>query len=129
MQTFEKRSSVVTQAEMLRWESLSYSFMTELSDDEMDNNSFVVHPLPWRSQSTVILTCMYKLPSFSIYIELNDYIKILDQRLNDKQKKEFCGVVSLKARRVGSPSTQPKPSGPSWAISGIQLFKFPGNHY
>ena len=72
---------------------------------------------------------MYKLPSFSVYIELNDYIKILDQRLNDKQKKELCRVVSLKARRVGSPSTQPKPSGSSWAISGIQLFKFPGNHY
>ena len=66
-------------------------------------------------------------PHFSVYIELNDYIKILDQRFNEKQKKELCGVVSLKARRVGSPSTQPKPSGPSWAISGIQLFKFPGS--
>ena len=58
MQTFEKRSSVVIQAEMLRWESLSYSFMTEQSDDEMDNNSFVVHPLPWQSQSIVIHVCI-----------------------------------------------------------------------
>ena len=64
MQTFEKRSSVVTQAKMIRWESLSYSFMTELSDDEVDNSSFVAHHLPWRSQSIVYSACMYKLSSF-----------------------------------------------------------------
>ena len=52
-------------------------------------------------------------------LELNDYIKVLDQHLEDKQKKELCGVVSLKKRNTEAPSTQPKPSNsPAWAVSG-----------
>ena len=52
-------------------------------------------------------------------LELNDYIKVLDQRLEDKQKKELCDIVFLKKRNTGAPSTQPKPSNsPTWAVSG-----------
>ncbi len=36
---------------MKKWLSLSYIYMTEESDDTENPDGFVLHPLPWRSQS------------------------------------------------------------------------------
>lgn len=53
-----------------------------------------------------------------LFIALNDYIATLDQRLDKKERKELCGIVATKARRIGNPSDQPKPTtGPSWALN------------
>lgn len=56
LQTFDKRGTVVTEAEREKWLSLSYCYMTEESDDPSDPDVIIVHKLPWRSQSKVLVT-------------------------------------------------------------------------
>ena len=54
---------MVTPGEKKKWDLLSYMYMTELSDDPDDKNSFIERTLPWRSQSKGILslfTCCIK---------------------------------------------------------------------
>ena len=57
--------------------------MTELSDDPDDPSVFIAHPLSCIIVSFLVL----------FNIELNDYIKVLDQRLQEKRKKEFSGIA------------------------------------
>ena len=111
---------MVTAGEMKKWQSLSYKYMTELSDDPDDPNTFIEHPLPWRSQSVFSTgMCISRFTcTFFYQTGLNDYIKVLDKRVEDKHKKELSGAVSKKVRTIGSPSTQRKPSGPAWAVTG-----------
>lgn len=110
-------------AEMKKWELLSYLYMTELSDDPNDENAFIERHLPWRSQSKTIfaLTLIIHVHVYT-FPELNDYIKILDQRLQEKERKDLCGAVSKKLRTLGHPSEQKKPVGPAWAIAAGEQF-------
>ena len=53
---------------------------------------------------------------FNICEELDEYIKVLDNRLEKNQIKPV-GFVAKKCRRVGSPSvSMPPPYSPAWAI-------------
>ena len=51
---------MVTSGKKSKWESLSYLYMTELSDDPDDPSVFIAHPLPWRSRSIfcIIVSCI-----------------------------------------------------------------------
>ena len=52
-----------------------------------------------------------------IIAELNEYIEILDKRLEKKKQKDVCGLVAKKVRKLGNPSSSTPPTdAPSWAI-------------
>ena len=59
---------MVTATERSRWNTLSYIYMTELSDDPEDQSSFIAHPLPWRSQSTYNYLVIITIVPYSGYV-------------------------------------------------------------
>lgn len=61
-QKYERRETVVTEKEMKLWKAMSYSYMTEESDDPENSNNLVIHKLPWRSDSEYIQTSNLTLP-------------------------------------------------------------------
>ncbi len=87
----DKRSTVVSPGEMKKWQSLSYLFMTEESD----------------------VLNMYCNSFFNLFvIGLDDYINVLEDRLQQKGRKDLCGAVIVKERTIGSAST------PTWSYLG-----------
>lgn len=61
-QRYERRGTVVTEKEMKLWRAMSYSYMTEESDDPENPNNLVIHKLPWRSDSKYRFICDLMLP-------------------------------------------------------------------
>ena len=49
-QKFDRRSVVVLEAERRYWKQLSVEYMSDESDGD-DSNTFIIHPLSWRSES------------------------------------------------------------------------------
>ncbi len=68
-------------AEKEKWDSLSYLYMTEESDDCMDSEAIIVHKLPWWSRSKHILSISTRLKHPCM--ELNDipFIQLLTHTL------------------------------------------------
>ena len=51
------------------------------------------------------------------YVELDEFMAVLDQRLSAKKLQPAFGLVAKKVRRVGHPSkTVPPVGAPSWAV-------------
>ncbi len=68
---------MVKPAEKEKWDSLSYVYMIEESDDCMDSEGIILHKLPWRSQSEHIMSISTRLKHPCM--ELNDipFIQLL----------------------------------------------------
>ena len=107
--------SMVKPSEMVHWKQLTLEYMTEESDDPDDSSLIVEHKLQWRSQSNVLLVKI-SLKYINFAAELEDFMQILDQRHETKAKKDK-GTMAKKARKVGTPSSAPPPSGaPAWTL-------------
>ena len=62
------------------------------------------------------LLCSLKMYAI-LFVGLDHYIEILDERLNNQVQKECAGIVAKKIRRLGSPSSShPTDKAPSWAV-------------
>ena len=88
---------------------MTVDFMTDESDDTGDTNTLAVHQLQWQSKSecTIIPTympwCVHNGKMF-LYIELIDFLTLLDKRYEEKVKKEGT-FMARKLRHNGTPLT------------------------
>ena len=103
--------------------------MTEESDDQEDMTALIVHPLPWRSEST--LDCVYIIPNFLhsccilvfknliihvFSLGLNTFIASLDKRYADRVKGGV--LMAKKIRKIGQNSKSLPPlQAPDWTLS------------
>ena len=65
---------------------------------------------------SIVLLVKISLKYINFAAELEDFMQILDQRHETKAKKDK-GTMAKKARKVGTPSSAPPPSGaPAWTL-------------
>ena len=117
-QKFENRTLAVLEPELSRWRQLNIYYMSEESDDLSDCQTIVIHPFTWRSARKFNLLFLRVHFYVCFTIEgLNDFLQTLDQRYEDKVKKDGTAMAK-KTRRIGQTSPSPPPDGaPDWAIS------------
>lgn len=90
--------------------------MTEESDDPDDSNTIIEHKLPWRSNSECFLVVVVVFNTL-VFIGLNQYVELLEKRLNERVQKEYVGIVAKKVRVCGVPSACKVPeNAPPWAV-------------
>ena len=107
---------MVTKTEMENyWKFLSLAYVTEESDDPDNPNGIIEHKLTWCSSSNTFAHNI--LVFYSIPLELDEFMQVLDERLQMKQQHQTVGLVAKKFRTVGQPSDSlPPPGAPTWAI-------------
>lgn len=70
-----------------------------------------------RVSSVYCIMCHLEYLYYYMYIELDKFMEVLEQRFNVQQQKKPSGIVPKKVRKVGEPSESPPPLGaPLWAI-------------
>ena len=92
--------------------------MTEESDDDNNTNVIIEHKLLWRSESKPPLL-IFQL--FLNEVELDDYIQVLDNRL-DKRQYPAVGLVAKKEKSIGKQSvSEAPPNAPSWVTKSSSM--------
>ena len=119
-QKFQRRTSVVTKGEMEKyWQKLSLLYVTEESDDPDNPNGIIEHKLRWRSQSKFIneiSVITHNNSDLTVFVELSDFMAVLNNRLAKNHRQLAFGMVAKKVRKEGAPSNSlPPPDAPSWA--------------
>lgn len=97
------------------------------SSDEDGDGAIIVHHLPWRSSSKlycILYMCtsnmLHKFLRTCTKIELNDFLRILDQRADEQRKKSKHHAAERKPRQEGLDAVGDPPSNaPKWAINKI----------
>ena len=120
--------------ETARWKQLSAKFMSDESSDE-DNNTINIHKPVWRSKSKCVmpsptdptppLSEFYTLCEFTWYaanfsfflIGLNEFLKVLDERIEEK-KRESKRYSAERIKRVDGSllHSNPPENTPSWCV-------------
>ena len=124
-QKFQRRTSVVTKGEMEKyWQKLCLLYVTEESDDPDNPNGIIEHKLRRRSQSKFIneiSVTTHNNSDLTVFVELSDFMAVLNNRLAKNHRQLAFGMVAKKVRKEGAPSNSlPPPDAPSWAVMDPQ---------
>ena len=85
------------------------------SSDEDDK--IIVHHIPWRSPSKLILHNFKYFGLILIFSELDEFVQVLDQRNKESSESSKHYAAKAKERVYGSDAqTSPPVNAPKWAV-------------
>ena len=89
------------------WQKLSLLYITEESDDPDNPNGIIEHKLHWCSQSKFIneiSVITHNNSDLTVFVELSDFMAVLNNRLAKNRRQLAFGMVAKKVRKEGAPS-------------------------
>ena len=92
---------------MKYWQTLSLLYITEESDDPDNPNGIIEHKLHWCSQSKFIneiSVITHNNSDLTVFVELSDFMAVLNNRLAKNHRQLAFGMVAKKVRKEGAPS-------------------------